>query len=175
MNVVNEKSYSNTKSVSISFFSDSIITRAGRLQVLKCCWLFNFFICRPCPTFDWFAASWHVLCCLRHCLMADSIEPIELGWEPKSRREKKNVCRNGVSRVNFSKYTQNGPSILGSASLVNIVKAHTSRSSVKRQCWRDSTPGMHNTKNSDRSNRKIQQKLFTSDSIRWKPRRRYHC
>ena len=22
---------------------------------------------------DWFAASWHVLCCLTHCLMADSI------------------------------------------------------------------------------------------------------
>ena len=42
----------------------------------------------------------------------------EPGWEPKSRREKKHVCRNGVSRVNFSKYTQNGPSILASASLV---------------------------------------------------------
>ena len=39
-------------------------------------------------------------------------------WEPKSRREKEDVCRNGVSRVNFSKYTQNGPSILASASLV---------------------------------------------------------
>ena len=31
--------------------------------------------------------------------------------------EKKNVCRHGVSRVNFSKYTQNGLSILASASL----------------------------------------------------------
>ena len=41
-----------------------------------------------------------------------------MGWEPKSRREKEDVCRNGVSRVNFSKYTQNGPSILASASLV---------------------------------------------------------
>ena len=35
-------------------------------------------------------------------------EPV---WEPKSRIEKKNVCRNGISRVNFSKYTQNRPSI----------------------------------------------------------------
>ena len=33
----------------------------------------------------------------------------------------KNVCRNGVSRVNFSKYTQNGPSKLASTSLVNLV------------------------------------------------------
>ena len=33
-------------------------------------------------------------------------------WEPKSRREKKNVRRKGVSRVNYSKYTKNGPSIL---------------------------------------------------------------
>ena len=38
----------------------------------------------------------------------------EPGWEPKSGREKNNVCKNGVSGVNFSKYTQNGPSICGS-------------------------------------------------------------
>ena len=31
----------------------------------------------------------------------------------------------GVSRVNFSKYTQNGPSILASASLVRIFCAAT--------------------------------------------------
>ena len=39
-----------------------------------------------------------------------------MGAKDKEREE--NVCRNGVSRVNFSKYTQNGPSILASASLV---------------------------------------------------------
>ena len=48
------------------------------------------------------------------------VAQIEPGWEPKSGREKNNVCRNGVSRVNFSKYTQNRPSILASASLVSM-------------------------------------------------------
>ena len=40
---------------------------------------------------------------------------------PKSKREKEDVCRNGVSTVNFSKCTKNGSSILASASLVTLL------------------------------------------------------
>ena len=63
-----------------------------------------------------------VMCKASKILTGNSSNPKkcinEPGWEPKSRREKENVCRNGVSKVNFSKFTQNGPSILASVSLV---------------------------------------------------------
>ena len=40
------------------------------------------------------------------------------GGSPRVGERKEYLCRNGVSRVNFRKFTQNGPSILASASLV---------------------------------------------------------
>ena len=62
-----------------------VITRARRLRVLKCRCVFlsstsqfsNFSNFSNFSQYgvnaDWFAASWHLLCCLTHCLMADSI------------------------------------------------------------------------------------------------------
>ena len=61
-----------------ALFCFELITRGGRPRVLKCRCFFDFvfvfcvFFCQR-PTFDWFVASWHVLCWLRHCVMADSI------------------------------------------------------------------------------------------------------
>ena len=56
------------------FESNIIITRAGRHRVIK-----------------WFAAWWHVLCCLTHCLMADSI--VGLVFVPCKRiRNPANFC-----------------------------------------------------------------------------------
>ena len=45
------------------------------------------------------------------------------GGSPRVGKRRKNVCRNGVTRVNFRKYSQNGPSILASASLVMLILA----------------------------------------------------
>ena len=116
--------------------SHSLVTRAGRLRVLKCRWFGVFFVVVK-SNFLIGSRPWLSRCLFVVITCGQSTvsrwrdaNPRGSGWEPKSRKEKNNVCRNGMSRVNFSKYTQTGPSILASASLVYFYSVPSTSNTV---------------------------------------------